>query len=289
MGLRVLLVEPDAESLLFLDDVMRGIAEGSYWTNWVRIETLHAMTFSEAIGLLSDEPVDAVMLSLNLSDAQGVDGFRQIQELAPQVPIILMAQTGDRALAAQLIREGAQDFLLKEEIDCSPVAHALHNALERHRLLAAARATNWNDPLTGLFHLEGFLAMAERDYKLAAQLGARLLVVAAEPQSIGAFGRQWRDLMLIQTAEALRKMCGETGIMGRTSENRFAIAFLELPGERLESIWDHIRDTARANKIAVGASICLPGQLTSLENLLEEAELGLTSRLPVQKAVAAIR
>jgi PleD family two-component response regulator len=287
MGLRVLLVEPDAESLLFLDDVLTGIEEGSYWTSWVHIETLHAMSLAEALALLSDEAVDAVMLSLNLSDGQGVEGFRQIQELAPQVPVILMAQASDRSLAAQLIREGAQDFLLKDEIDCSPVAHALHNALERHRLLAATRASNWNDQLTGLLHLEGFLSMAERDYKLAAQLGARMMVVAAEPQSITAYGRQWRDLVLIQTAEALRHVCGETALAGRTSDNRFAALFLELPGENLDHIWEHVRHIAYASKIAVGSAICQPGQLTSLENLLEEAEAGLSTRIPVQKAVAA--
>ena len=79
-----------------------------------------------------------------------------------------------------MVRDGAQDFLLKREVDCAPLARAIRNALERHRLLAAARVTSMTDQLTGLLTRPAFLTLAERDRLLAERLGRKMMVLMAE-------------------------------------------------------------------------------------------------------------
>src|SRR6202044_1994536 len=92
--------------------------------------------------------------------------------------------SGDEALAVKLMREGAEDFLLKKSIDCAPLAHALRNAVLRHRLLTAARAAALTDSLTGLCNRAGFLLLAARDRKLAERLQRRWMLLTAEPRNL---------------------------------------------------------------------------------------------------------
>src|SRR5712691_12875259 len=119
MTLKVLLVESDAEDVLFLQEALTEIEDGRYWSSWIRIETLHADTWAKAGTILANEPLDLLLLDLNLADAHE-----------------------DAEMAARLVRDGAQDFLIKRQIGCAPLAHAMRNAIERHRLLSATRAAS---------------------------------------------------------------------------------------------------------------------------------------------------
>src|SRR5262245_10219790 len=101
----------------------------------------------ETAALLPREPVDVILLNPTLSDRQGLATFRGVQGLAQQVPILVLTDADGRDLALQLVREGAQDYLLKKQIDCAPLAQAIRNALERQRILEAVRATTMTDPL----------------------------------------------------------------------------------------------------------------------------------------------
>mgnify|MGYP003341932787 CR=1 FL=1 len=167
--------------------------------------------------LVPRETVDIILLNPNLSDLQGVTLFRSLQSVAVQTPVVLLIESADRDLALQLVREGAQDFLLKKQLDCAPLAHAIRNALERKRILEAVRATTMTDPLTGLLHRGAFHALAERDRLLAGRLGRRMLALVAEPHESlyldYSLGCQRRDLLLVDTADFLRNLSGSTGVL----------------------------------------------------------------------------
>ena len=198
MNLRVLLAESDAEDVLFLREALTEIEAGRHWSNWIRIETLHADTWAKAATILAHEAIDLFLLDLNLADSQGSETFRRAQAAASQVPVILLTCAEDAEMAARLVRDGAQDFLIKKQIDCAPLAHAMRNAIERHRLLSATRAASTIDSLTGLPNRGSFLTFADRDRKLAERLGRRLMVLVGEPRNLpaitAAYGDQRRDL-----------------------------------------------------------------------------------------------
>ncbi len=206
MKLRILLIESEPEEMLFLHDVLREIEETRCLPEWPRIEPLPAATWQEAEPILSASPPHVILLDLNGEEGAGV--FRLVQAAAPEVPVILTVSSDDEAVAVKLIREGAEDFLFKNQIDCAPLAHALRNAVLRHRLLAAARAAALTDSLTGLCNRAGFLALAARDRKLAERLQRRWMLLIAEPKNspeiAAAFGEQRRDLQLIEAADHLR-------------------------------------------------------------------------------------
>src|SRR6185369_13757062 len=121
MSLRVLLVESVPEDVLFLRDVLIEIEAGRYWKNWVHIETVHAASWNEASAVLATEPVDIILLDPDLSDSQGVDTFRRVHNAAERIPMILLIGAEDESMGLRMVREGAQDFIVKAEVDCAPL------------------------------------------------------------------------------------------------------------------------------------------------------------------------
>lgn len=291
MKLRILLVESDVEDVLFLQDVLTEIESGQFWSHWVEIETLHAPTAEEAATVLSNELIDLILLDLSLPDTQGTGTFRALAASAPKIPTILLVAPEDQALAVRLVRDGAQDFLLKKHIDCAPLAHAIQNAMERHRLLTAARASSTTDQLTGLPNRGGFLTLAERDCKLAERLHHRLMVMLAEPGNISEINspqeQQRQDLTLVETTDRLRTLIGPTDILGRIGQTRFGLAIFETDFESVDEararIQTELQVTQPERRVRIGAAIFDPGHPASLDVLLEQAALDLAPRTLVMR------
>jgi PleD family two-component response regulator len=289
--LRILIVESDPEDLLFLEDAIVETEEGRHWSPWVDVETLAASNLTEVASLLASEPVDVMLLNPDLSDCQGAASFRRVQTLAPQIPIILLVDAADRDLAVQLMREGAQDFAIKKQLDCAPLAHAVRNAIERQRLLAATRSAIVTDPLTGLLNRGAFLTLAERDRALAERLSRRLLLMVAEPDHLSelaaAGGDHRRDLRLVEASDILHSLAGSTGLLARLQAGRFALTLFDSSLEPVESAWTRIHSAAAGQEIAMGAAIFEPGSPATLEALLERAELDLADAPKALTAHAA--
>jgi diguanylate cyclase (GGDEF)-like protein len=193
--------------------------------------------------------------------------------------VVLLVGPQDEEFAARLIRDGAQDFLVKGAVDCAPLAHAIRNAVERHRLLMAARSAAYHDSLTGLPNRAGFLLAAERDRKLAQRLARRWMVMVAEPRHLAelesVYGEQRRDLALVEAADHLRSIASPIDLVGRISETRFGLAIFDTEIESVEEAWARIHGTAAEHRLSIGAAVCDPALPVSLEILLEQAGLDL--------------
>ena len=279
MTLRVLLAESDTDDVLFLHEALAEIEGGRYWSNWIRIETLHADTWAKAATILAHETLDLLLLDLNLADSQGSETFRRAQAAASQVPVILLTCSEDAEMAARLVRDGAQDFLIKKQIDCAPLAHAMRNAIERHRLLSATRAASTIDSLTGLPNRGSFLTFADRDRKLAERLGRRLMVLVGEPRNLpaitAAYGDQRRDLTFIEAADHLRGLVGPADLLARITETHFALTIFDTEVEPVEAAWARFHSLAGAHRIAIGAAIFDAAHPASIDVLLDQAESDL--------------
>jgi signal transduction histidine kinase/response regulator of citrate/malate metabolism len=97
-----------------------------------------ALTYVEylAEGLvhLKDHTMDVILLDLNLPDSRGLDTFTAVHTSAPQTPIVVLSGMLDEDLATQAVRNGAQDYLLKDEVSSGLLTRALRYAIERKQL-----------------------------------------------------------------------------------------------------------------------------------------------------------
>lgn len=300
MTLRVLIVEPDPEELLFLQDVLREVEDEHLLPEWEQIEPLYAVTWEEARRIVLTSAPHAILLDSEVEPEAGpAECFRRMQRAALETPVLVLVDASQENLAVQLVRDGVQDFLFKKQIDCVPLAHALRNAVLRHKLLAAARSASLTDSLTRLPDRSAFLTMADRDRKLAERLERRWMLLIAEPRNLEeialAFGEQRRDMELIEAAEQLRRVITPADWVARISDRHFALSIFDSEVESAEEAWARIRTSAMASRINVGACIFDPNRDSgrdasrpmSLESMLERALADLPPRKSAKLAGAA--
>jgi signal transduction histidine kinase len=84
--------------------------------------------------------VDLIVLDLGLPDAQGLAAVRRAHAAAPRIPLVVLTALDSESLAAQALQEGAQDYLIKGQIDTRGFLRALRYAVERKRFEQELRA-----------------------------------------------------------------------------------------------------------------------------------------------------
>ena len=94
-------------------------------------ELTHVECMSEAEKHLAEHAVDIILLDLGLPDAQGLEAVRRAHAAAPRVPLVVLTGLDDESLAAQALQEGAQDYLIKGQIETRGLLRALRYAIER--------------------------------------------------------------------------------------------------------------------------------------------------------------
>ena len=74
-----------------------------------------------------------VLLDLHLPDTKGLEGFRQVAGAVPGVPVIILTNCNEESTAASAVRGGAQDYLIKREVNAALLHRAILYAIERQR------------------------------------------------------------------------------------------------------------------------------------------------------------
>ncbi len=93
-----------------------------------------AELLSVALEKFTENKFDAVLLDLSLPDSQGLKTFSSIRAVAANIPVVILSGLGDKGVAIQAVQEGAQDYLVKGEVNDELLSRALHYAIERHRV-----------------------------------------------------------------------------------------------------------------------------------------------------------
>jgi signal transduction histidine kinase len=97
-------------------------------------ELMFAETMGEAEKCLAERVIDLILLDLGLPDAGGLIAIKRTRAAAPGIPLVVLTGLDDEELAAQSLQEGAQDYLIKGQIETRSLLRALRYATERKRL-----------------------------------------------------------------------------------------------------------------------------------------------------------
>ena len=92
--------------------------------------------------LLIHDGCDAVLLSLSLPDSDGIETLTEFNSRFPEVPIIALTEYANYQLGVDAVQHGAQDFLIKSEVDARMLERAIRHAIERHAIEVELRALN---------------------------------------------------------------------------------------------------------------------------------------------------
>lgn len=231
--IRVLLLGQSGEDTDWLRELTLEIEEGRFVRSWMHhFELISLERLSDAVTSLSHgDRFEVALINPQLPDAQGLYALRKLEQLAPEMPVVVLADRDDEDLAVSLICSGAQDFLVKSELDCLPLARALSLAIERkHRETALASVVH-RDSLTGLYNRTGFRAAAIRDRALAQRLSSPTSLLLVEIDGLDEVGRKYGrhevDLAILEAAEVLTSTFRECDLVGRIDERLFGILMLD--------------------------------------------------------------
>jgi two-component system, cell cycle sensor histidine kinase and response regulator CckA len=100
-------------------------------------ELTQVQCMRDAETLLRERPFDIVLLDLGLPDEEGLGAVRRAHAAAPGLPLVVLTGSDDESLARQALQQGAQDYLIKGQIEPRGLMRALRYAIERKLLQEA--------------------------------------------------------------------------------------------------------------------------------------------------------
>ena len=124
--IRVLLVEDNPGDARLLMETLGDAESGQF-------QLTHVLTLSSGIESLAKAGFDVVLLDLSLPDSQGLETFARAHAQAPEVPFVVLTGLVDERLAAAALREGAQDYLVKGQVERNLLVRSMRYAIERKR------------------------------------------------------------------------------------------------------------------------------------------------------------
>jgi diguanylate cyclase (GGDEF)-like protein len=204
-----------------------------------------ATRLSSALAVLMAAPHDLVLLDLGLPDSRGLDTVVALRNEAPDVPVVVVTSLPDEGLAISALQAGAQDYLIKDEIDTRVLKRAIRYALERHRLQQQLLSLSLIDELTGLNNRRGFFTLAERHLKLSWRRGHAVVLALADVDRLkqinDSFGHLEGDRALIEAARILIATFRDVDIVSRLGGDEFAILVLDADAHVAETLASRLK------------------------------------------------
>ncbi len=120
----ILLVEDDAGDALLVREALATAAP--------ELELRETGTLAGALDQLPDGFACA-LLDLGLPDASGIEAVQRLRELAPALAVVVLTGRDDEQLGIEALGAGAQDYLVKGQVEPELLARAIRYAIERRR------------------------------------------------------------------------------------------------------------------------------------------------------------
>lgn len=130
--LDVLLIEDDADDRALVREVLAEVSLGPDGVG--RCRQRDAGTLAEALAILAEAAFDVILLDLHLPDAGGLEALSRLVGAQGLAPVLILTDLHDEAAGLAAVKEGAQDFLVKDRLDASLLGRSIRYAVERHRM-----------------------------------------------------------------------------------------------------------------------------------------------------------
>ncbi len=284
--------------LVIDDDVLdRANARRALLSSGAELEIVERGTVAEGLAEFERQAFDVVLLDYRLPDADGLEALRGLRAgSGVQCPVLILSGLDDESLAQRCLEQGAQEYLIKDEINPRVLYRAVRQACHRFRLEETLRRNNEEirilaarDPLTGLANrlffdesLRAAMALAQRHGHPLALL---LLDIDQFKYVNDSYGHDAGDQLLREVAARLLGTLRSGDMLCRLGGDEFAVLahdfenesqVLNLAQRLLVSMHRPIRlATIDVNcSVSIGVS-CYPSCATSAEELMKHADLAM--------------
>jgi PleD family two-component response regulator len=95
----------------------------------------HCRDLTDTLVYLASESPDVVLLDLGLPETHGLQTLEQVLEAAPNLPIVVFTGLSDEELGIKAVQKGAQDYLVKGQVNLDLLVRSLRYAIERKQMV----------------------------------------------------------------------------------------------------------------------------------------------------------
>lgn len=129
--LNILLIEDNPGDAELIRNMLRNPEE--------QYRVTAAERLPDGLKILENGSIDVVLLDLGLPGSAGIDTLLKFQGQGPDLPVIVLTGLADEELALAAISAGAQDYLVKGQIDRGLLLRTIRHAIERKRAQEALK------------------------------------------------------------------------------------------------------------------------------------------------------
>jgi len=167
--LSVLIIENNTIDTKILEDMLSRTDYGSF-------EVSTTDSLKDAFHQLTQKTFDAAVLDLNLRDSRGLDTLHKLNEQFPDLPIVINTGAYEDALGLKAVTSGAQDYLIKGQVDSQVLVRAIRYAVERKKT-------------------ERTLQVAEQRYRMIFENSAVAIMMVNEEEQLVSWNKFTEDLL----------------------------------------------------------------------------------------------
>ena len=120
----ILLVEDNSGDRRLISEML---AEASNMT----FDVKYADRLQAAMEYLDQNRVEVILLDLGLPDSQGLETLKRVYAQVSELPIVVLTGLNDEMIGVQAVNEGAQDYLIKGQVDTHLLRRTIRYAIER--------------------------------------------------------------------------------------------------------------------------------------------------------------
>jgi diguanylate cyclase (GGDEF)-like protein len=225
---RVLLVEDDPRAAMIIGDMLRAV-----WTRGLVIS--QTQSIADATQELADHGATCVLLDLPADrDPAGVLG--QLETATPTTPIIVLSEHSNEDFGLAAVKAGAQDYLLKSELNAAVLGRSVRYAIERKRAAAQLAQEALHDEMTALPNRALFLDRVRVALDRSRRTGSLVVVMFLDVDGFKAIndslGHSAGDQLLSVIADRFRGLLRPMDTVARFGGDEFTFLFEGLDGER---------------------------------------------------------
>ncbi len=240
--IKVLLIEDNPGDVRLVQKALNGKRRKTFSLE-------HVDRLSTGLECLSKKEIDVVLLDLSLPDSQGINTFFRVHNRAPEVPTVVISGFDDEMLATKTVHEGAQDFIVKRQIDSNLLVRSIRYAIARQRLMGELRSMSIIDKLTGLYNRRGLLTLAERQLNIVNRTKRGLFVIFADLDNMkginDTLGHNVGDQALREMSIILKKTFRKSDIIARVGGDEFVVVAIEAQKDSAEVFRARIQENIR--------------------------------------------
>lgn len=191
------------------------------------VELTRVARLKDALDYLGENNVDIVIADLNLPDSRGLDTVSQLKAFAPNNALIVVTGSDDESTGLLAVQQGAQDYLIKDELSTSTVSRTIRYSLERFKYDQSIVELANNDLLTELPNRNRFHSHLEHALANTYRLGAKLALLFIDFDHFklinDTYGHQVGDEFLIAVSREIKAAIRSSDFVARLGGDEFVV------------------------------------------------------------------